>query len=79
MVSEGGHEDEWRHSVAPIPADHLVEIIKNATAELEISNEDGNVLPPSGELEPSSINGSDEDATDDYAHFEKEVHDDDDA
>ncbi|KAL2241211.1 UNVERIFIED_CONTAM: hypothetical protein Sindi_0762300, partial [Sesamum indicum] len=72
-VSEGGHEEGWRHSVAPIPADRLVEIIKNATDELEISNEDGNILPPSGELEPGSVNDSDEDVRDDFAHFEKEV------
>ncbi|KAL2528095.1 Trimeric LpxA-like enzyme [Forsythia ovata] len=71
---EGGHEEEWRHSVAPIPADRLVEIIKTATDELEISNRDGNVLPPSGELEPDSVdNDSDEDVRDDYAYFEKEV------
>ncbi|KAL0343136.1 UNVERIFIED_CONTAM: hypothetical protein Sangu_1201000 [Sesamum angustifolium] len=72
-VSEGGHEEEWRHSVAPISAERLVEIIKNATDELEISNEDGNILPPSGELELGSVNDSDEDVRDDFAHFEKEV------
>ncbi|KAL3838343.1 hypothetical protein ACJIZ3_022934 [Penstemon smallii] len=73
-VSEGGHEDEWRHSVAPIPADKLVEIIKSATEELELSNQDGNILPPSGELGPDSVdNDSDEDARDDSAHFNKEV------
>ncbi|KAL7142068.1 hypothetical protein ABFS83_08G097800 [Erythranthe nasuta] len=72
-VSEGAHEDEWRHSVAPIPVDRLVEIIKKQAAELEISNDDGNILPPSGELEPNSMNDSDEDARDDDAHFEKEV------
>ncbi|KAK4416769.1 Translation initiation factor eIF-2B subunit epsilon [Sesamum alatum] len=38
-----------------------------------ISNEDGNTLPPSGELEPGSVNDSDEDVRDDFAHFEKEV------
>ncbi|KAL2504619.1 Trimeric LpxA-like enzyme [Abeliophyllum distichum] len=73
-LGEGGHEEEWRHSVAPIPADRLVEISKTATDELEISNRDGNVLPPSGELEPDSVdNDSDEDIRDDYAYFEKEV------
>ncbi|KAL0332706.1 UNVERIFIED_CONTAM: putative translation initiation factor eIF-2B subunit epsilon [Sesamum calycinum] len=72
-VSEGGHEEEWRHSVAPISAERLVEIIKNATDELEISNEDGNILPPSGELEQGFVNDSDEDVRDDFAHFEKEV------
>lgn len=54
-------------------------MIKTATDELDISNEDGNILPPSGELEPDSVNDSDEDARDDSAHFEKEVHTHDDA
>ncbi|KAG8383770.1 hypothetical protein BUALT_Bualt04G0048300 [Buddleja alternifolia] len=72
-VSEGGHEEEWRHSVAPITADRLAEIINNAIDELEISNEDGNILPPSGELGPDSIDDSDDDVRDDTVHFEKEV------
>lgn len=60
--------------MAPIPMDRLIEIIKTATDELEISNADSNILPPSGELELDSINDSDEDTRDDAAHFEKEVH-----
>ncbi|KZV47254.1 translation initiation factor eIF-2B subunit epsilon [Dorcoceras hygrometricum] len=73
-VSEGGYEEEWRHSVAPIPADRLVEMIKSATDELEVSNKDGDVLPPSGELGPDSIDSDfDGDVRDDSAHFEKEV------
>lgn len=73
-ISEAGHEEEWRHSVAPIPADRLVEMIKSATDELEVSNQDGDVLPPSGDLEPDSIDGDfDGDVRDDSAHFEKEV------
>ncbi|KAL8473248.1 hypothetical protein ACS0TY_030180 [Phlomoides rotata] len=72
-VGEGGHGEEWRHSVAPIPADRLVEIMKTATDELEISNEDGTALPPSGELEPDSLYDSDEDVKDDSTHFEREV------
>lgn len=69
------HEEEWRHSVAPIPADRLVEIVQNAVNELELSYDDGNVLPPSGELEPSSIdNDSDTDVRDDSVQFQREVH-----
>lgn len=68
-VGEKGLEEEWRHSVAPIPADRLIEIIKAATDELEISNADSNNLPPSGELERDS----DEDARDESANFEREV------
>ncbi|XP_073310206.1 uncharacterized protein [Primulina huaijiensis] len=73
-ASEGAHEEEWRHSVAPIPADKLVEMIKSATDELEVSNLDGDVLPHSGELEPDSIDSDfDGDVRGDSAHFEKEV------
>ncbi|KAL3616417.1 hypothetical protein CASFOL_039807 [Castilleja foliolosa] len=72
-ISEGGHEEEWRHSVAPITAEHLAEILENSIDELEISNEDGNILPPSGELEAGSVNDSDDDVRDDSVHFEKEV------
>ncbi|EPS63911.1 hypothetical protein M569_10871, partial [Genlisea aurea] len=69
-VGEGGYEEEWRHSVAPIPEERLVEFIKH---ELEISNGDDRVQPISGELEPGSIDDSDEDVRVDSDHFEKEV------
>ncbi|XP_075492347.1 uncharacterized protein LOC142530397 [Primulina tabacum] len=73
-ASEGAHEEEWRHSVAPIPADRLVEMIQSATDKLEVSNLDGDVLPHSGELEPDSIDSDfDGDVRGDSAHFEKEV------
>ncbi|KAL6498835.1 hypothetical protein OROGR_028382 [Orobanche gracilis] len=72
LVCEGGYE-EWRHSVAPITSERLAEILRNTTDEVEISNEDNNILPPSGELEPDSVEDSDEDANDDFAHFEREV------
>ncbi|XP_042024310.1 translation initiation factor eIF-2B subunit epsilon-like isoform X1 [Salvia splendens] len=71
-VGEKGLEEEWRHSVAPISADRLLEIIKSATDELDTSNEESNILPPSGELGIDSDNESD-DGRDDHAHFEKEV------
>ncbi|XP_047970403.1 translation initiation factor eIF-2B subunit epsilon isoform X2 [Salvia hispanica] len=71
-VGEKGLEEEWRHSVAPISADRLLEIIKSATNELDTSNEESNILPPSGELGLDSGNESD-DGRDDHAHFEKEV------
>ncbi|KAL6566007.1 hypothetical protein OROHE_005062 [Orobanche hederae] len=72
LVCEGGYE-EWRHSVAPITSERLAEILRNATDEVEISNEDNSILPPSGKLELGSVEDSDEDVTDDFAHFEKEV------
>ncbi|PHU10019.1 hypothetical protein BC332_21879 [Capsicum chinense] len=76
LVSEGGQEEEWRHSVAPVPVDKLVEIMQ-ITNEVDIANEDGALLPPSGELGPDSItNDSNEDAEDirdDSIIFEREV------
>lgn len=77
-VCEGGLEEEWRHSVAPIPADKLAEFSLNVHAELDLTNQDGSILPASGELMPDS--GSvvsdydvDEVFKGDYAYFEKEV------
>lgn len=77
-VCEGGLEEEWRQSVAPIPADKLAEFSLNVHAELDLTNQDGSILPASGELMPDS--GSvvsdydvDEVFKGDYAYFEKEV------
>ncbi|GER55176.1 translation initiation factor eIF-2B subunit epsilon [Striga asiatica] len=72
-AGEGGFAEEWRHSVAPITSERLVEILEKATEELEIANENGNIIPHSEELEPDSVNDSDEDVRDDTALFEKEV------
>ncbi|XP_059312141.1 uncharacterized protein LOC132063565 [Lycium ferocissimum] len=77
LVSEGGQEEEWKHSVAPIPVDKLVAIMQITNDEADIPNEDGAFLPPSGELGPDSItNDSNEDAEDirdDSVIFEREV------
>ncbi|KAJ8572957.1 hypothetical protein K7X08_009468 [Anisodus acutangulus] len=77
LVSEGGQEEELRHSVAPIPVDKLVAIMQITNDEVDIPNEDGSFLPPSGELGPDSItNDSNEDAEDirdDSIIFEREV------
>ncbi|XP_060218049.1 uncharacterized protein LOC132645215 [Lycium barbarum] len=77
LVSEGGQEEEWKHSVAPIPVDKLVAIMQITNDEADIPNEDGSFLPPSGELGPDSItNDSNEDAEDirdDSVIFEREV------
>ncbi|KAK3023622.1 hypothetical protein RJ639_043890 [Escallonia herrerae] len=77
-VSEGGHDEEWRQSIAPIPADKLIEVAQATNDDLDRFTQDGHVLPPSGELEPgSTMNGSDSDEIDrireDSAYFEKEV------
>ncbi|KAJ9185907.1 hypothetical protein P3X46_005483 [Hevea brasiliensis] len=73
-ISEGGHEDEWRHSVAPIPAEKLAEAMQAIEDDLELLNLDGSALSPSGELKPdynSNDSEGDDDSRDDT--FEKEV------
>ncbi|KAL6211352.1 hypothetical protein ACLB2K_016579 [Fragaria x ananassa] len=71
-VCEGGHDEEWRHSVAPIPAEKLAEVIQAAEDDLVFA-QDGSSLPPSGELKLDS-NDSDYDADSrDDSYFENEV------
>ncbi|CAI9102454.1 OLC1v1000729C1 [Oldenlandia corymbosa var. corymbosa] len=71
-TSEGSHEEEWRHSVAPIPADKL-EILYTSNDELEVLHQDGNVPPPE-EMERDSVaSDSSEDIKDEFQTFEKEV------
>ncbi|CAH9100799.1 unnamed protein product [Cuscuta epithymum] len=76
-ISESELEDDWKHSVAPIPADKLVGITHNLIDELDVSNQEGNALPTSGELEPDSdTDGSIDEAEDirnESMFFEKEV------
>ncbi|KAL8090381.1 uncharacterized protein LOC141697203 [Apium graveolens] len=74
-INEAVLEEEWRHSVAPIPADKLAAIIQAANGDPELLTHEDNILPPSGELEPESMtNDSDtEDANDEATYFEKEV------
>lgn len=76
LVSEAGQEEEWRHSVAPIPVDKLVAIMQITNDEADLPNEDGAFLPP-GKLEHDSIsndsNEDDEDIRDDSVIFEREV------
>lgn len=75
-VSEGSHEEELRHSVAPIPAAKLLDIMHTSNDELELPQQDGN-LPHSGELEADSAvaDSDDDEVKDDYYVFEKEVFD----
>ncbi|XP_042515353.1 translation initiation factor eIF-2B subunit epsilon-like [Macadamia integrifolia] len=77
-LCEGGHEEEWRHSIAPIPADKLSELAHATQDELDLAIQDGSILPPSGELVHDSDgtiseNDDNEDSKDDNAYFEKEV------
>ncbi|KAL5993955.1 hypothetical protein ACLOJK_038312 [Asimina triloba] len=76
-VCEGGHEEEWRHSIAPIPADKLAEISLTLEDDTDLTYQDGSHLPPSGELLPDSASAaSDGDVSEvskgDYYYFEKE-------
>ncbi|XP_044482307.1 translation initiation factor eIF-2B subunit epsilon-like [Mangifera indica] len=74
-ICEGGYEEEWRHSVAPIPADKLAEISQAVDDDQELLTQDGAALSPSGELKSDSnaSEGDIEDIKDDSAVFEKEV------
>lgn len=73
-ICEGSHEEEWRHSIAPIPADKLAKAMQTTDDDLELLTQDGSVLPPSGELKPESNYSDDnEDPRDDSIYFEKEV------
>ncbi|MCL7033202.1 hypothetical protein MKW94_001528 [Papaver nudicaule] len=70
-VCEGGHEEEWRHSVAPVPANKIAELRKDPvepdTPKLE-------VLPAAGTRPDDETSDSDNDpATDDPCDFDKEV------
>ncbi|CAK8533108.1 unnamed protein product [Lathyrus sativus] len=65
-------EEEWRHSVAPITEDKILEAVKAMEDELELIH-DGNTLPPSGELIPNSNDSDDDDNDDSRDDFDKEV------
>lgn len=75
-ICEGGQEEEWRHSVAPISPDKISKIILAMEDELDI--QDSNRLPFSGELKVDSNSNYSEDddnydSKDDIDYFEKEV------
>lgn len=77
-VFEGAYDEEWRHSVAPIPTDKLVKLVLDKDEDEELLTQDGNVISAFGELKTDSDgNGSEdddnEDSRDDYVSFEKEV------
>lgn len=76
-VCESGHEDKWRHSVAPIPEDKLAEITQATDDDQELLTKDGNALSHLEELKSNSDSDDvdNEDLRDDYSYFEKEVSD----
>ncbi|XVE62609.1 hypothetical protein DITRI_Ditri06bG0131800 [Diplodiscus trichospermus] len=79
-IFEGGNDEEWRHSVAPIPTDKLAKLMLDKDDDEELLTQDGNVLSASGELKSNSDSNvyeddDNEDSKDDYVSFEKEVED----
>ncbi|KAI3946571.1 hypothetical protein MKX01_014429 [Papaver californicum] len=70
-VCEGGHEEEWRHSVAPIPANKVAELRK---APIEPDTPKLEMLPAARIRPDFETSDSDNDpATDDQCDFDKEV------
>uniref|UniRef100_A0A7N0TQL7 Translation initiation factor eIF2B subunit epsilon n=1 Tax=Kalanchoe fedtschenkoi TaxID=63787 RepID=A0A7N0TQL7_KALFE len=74
QVCDGVHEEDWRHSVAPIPDEKLIELMQ----KVDLDTEDN--LPSSGELKPelnSNMSDDDDDdieeVQDDTSLFQKEV------
>lgn len=75
-ICEGGQEEEWRHSVAPIPEDKLAELSEAMDDDQELVTQDRTALSTSGELisDSNASEGDDnEDSKDDSVYFEKEV------
>ncbi|KAI4294765.1 hypothetical protein MLD38_040911 [Melastoma candidum] len=76
-ICEGCHEEEWKHSVAPIPPEKLTEITRAIEDDLDLANMDRNAPASSGELKPDtqvdSEDDENEDSRDDSTYFEKEV------
>ncbi|CAA7391819.1 unnamed protein product [Spirodela intermedia] len=74
--SEGGNEEEWRQSVAPIPAEKLMKFSVNAYNDLDSSYPDSGFTSAMRESQAESGN-SDSNASDDEHHkdvdFEGEV------
>lgn len=70
-VCEGGLEEEWRHSVAPIPANKLLEFRKDP---IEPDTPKPDTLPTSGTRPDEDTSESEDvDLKDDACDFEKEV------
>lgn len=70
-MSEVDHEEEWRHSVAPIPESKLIELTQAVYEDLDVLIQDDSFLPLSDVRE--SDTESDDDNRDESQYFEKEV------
>ncbi|XP_078447976.1 trimeric LpxA-like enzyme isoform X2 [Wolffia australiana] len=74
--SDGGIDEEWRHSVAPIPPEKLAEFFAIGNNDLDSSYPDASITSTARELQAASEN-SDSNGSDDDHHkdvdFEKEV------
>ncbi|KAL4565810.1 hypothetical protein LXL04_029916 [Taraxacum kok-saghyz] len=69
-ISEVDHEEEWRHSVSPIPDSKLIELTQLVNEDLEVLIQDDQFLPIDVR---ESDTESDGDVRDESQHFEKEV------
>ncbi|XP_068665360.1 uncharacterized protein [Aristolochia californica] len=76
-ISDVGHGEEWKQSIAPISADKLSELVGGTHTNLDLSTQDVNTLHAYGELKPDSVIDSDDDTNEEFkgddTSFEKEV------
>lgn len=71
---EGGNEDEWRHSISPIPVEKLLELLQNKIADYNAPEQDMGSIPAFGELlHDSESTFGDGDDYKESVDFEKEV------
>ncbi|KVH99637.1 translation initiation factor eIF-2B subunit epsilon isoform X1 [Cynara cardunculus var. scolymus] len=70
-ISEIAREEDWRHSVAPIPAQKLIELTQAVYDDLEFPDQDDPLLPLADERE--SATESEDDTRDESQYFEREV------
>ncbi|KAK1298706.1 hypothetical protein QJS10_CPB14g01256 [Acorus calamus] len=69
---EGGLEEEWKQSIAPIPVNKLMEFSLRLHADTELFNQADSIPQTSGEKHPDS-ESADSDEDDEVKDFEKEV------
>lgn len=69
-VCEGGHEEDWRYSIAPIPVDKILELRNCTEADNDLLIENGSLLPTPGDIPTDTTSEMSEDEIRD---FEKEV------
>ncbi|KAI4301870.1 hypothetical protein L6164_035108 [Bauhinia variegata] len=68
-----GHEEEWKHSVAPIPENKIFEAIKLMEEEDDLEKTDGDHILPRPEDLKDDLDDDEDDDNADSLYFEKEV------